>query len=78
MMILYRLITDWFMENATPEGIEDLLIDGLDSDSMNRMVQEFHEDTGGYDFKEFKKYLIDNGVRIIDVEQVDVFFSDKG
>ncbi|MBF0554215.1 MAG: hypothetical protein HQK96_06590 [Nitrospirae bacterium] len=76
-MILYRFITEWWMENATADGIEDLLIKDLDSESMNRMVQEFHDACGTYDFKEFKKYLINKCVRIIDVEQVDVFFTDK-
>lgn len=78
LMILYRFITDWWIENATPDGIDDLLIEGLDSDSMNRMVQGFHKATGRYDFKEFKKYLADKGVKIIDVEQVEVSFTDKG
>lgn len=76
-MILYRFITDWWIENATSDGIEDLLIDGLDNESMIRMVQEFREASGGYDFEAFKEYLICKGVRIIDVQQVDVLFSEK-
>ena len=76
-MILYRLITDWWIENATSEGIVDLLIDDLDSDSMNKMVQEFHQTTGGYDVRVFKKYLSDMGVKIIDIDQVDVVFCEK-
>lgn len=61
-----------------PEGIESLLVDDLDSRSMNRMVQEFHDATGGYDFKEFKKYLADNNVKILEIEPVEVTFSDTG
>jgi hypothetical protein len=76
-MILYRFITDWWLENATADGIEDLLIEDLDSESMNMMVQEFHCTSGGYNFNEFKKYLTDRGVRIIDVEQVNIIFTDK-
>ena len=76
-MILYRFITGWWVENATSDGIVDLLIEGLDSDSMNSMVEEFHRDTNGYDFNEFRKYLACNGVRVIDLEQVEVSFMDK-
>ena len=76
-MILYRFITDWWIENATSEGIEDILIDDLDNESMTRLIQEFRATTDGHNFKEFKKYLICNGVRIIDVPQVDIFFSEK-
>lgn len=76
-MILYRFITAWWMENATPDGIEDLLIEDLDRESMSRLVQEFHCATGGLDFKEFKKYLVEKGVRMIDIPQVDVMFTDK-
>jgi hypothetical protein len=76
-MILYRFITEWWLVNATADGIEDLLIEDLDSESMNRMVQEFYEATGGYNFKEFKKYLISRGIHIIDIEQVDIIFNDR-
>jgi len=76
-MILYRFITDWWLESATADGIEDLLIEDLDTDTLNMMVQEFHERTGRYDFKEFKKYLRCNGVRIIDISQVDILFTNK-
>ena len=76
-MILYRFITDWWLESATADGIEDLLVEDLDTESMNRMVQEFHCVTGCYDFKKFKKYLINRGVHIIDVRQVDILFTDK-
>lgn len=57
LMILYRFVMEWWMENATSDGIENLIIEGLDSESMSMMVKEFHESTGGYDFKKFKKYL---------------------
>jgi hypothetical protein len=77
-MILYRFITEWWLENATPDGIEDLLIEDLDTDAMNRVIQEFHCASGGYDFKEFKKYLTQRGVRIIDVKPVDIIFNDRG
>ena len=65
------------MENATSDGIVDLLVEGLDSDSMSRMVEEFRMVTGGYDFNEFKKYLACKGARVINVEQVEIFFTDK-
>lgn len=60
-----------------PEGIEDLIIDEMDSITMCQLVQEFHNDTRGYDFSEFKKYLLSKGVRIIGVPQVDILFSEK-
>jgi hypothetical protein len=66
------------MENATSEGIMDLLIEGLDSNSMNRIVEEFHRASGGYNFNEFRKYLSCNGITVIDVEQVEIFFTDEG
>jgi ERCC4-related helicase len=51
------------MENATPDGIEDLLIEDLDCESMNRIIREFHCATGGYNFKEIKKYLMVKAIR---------------
>jgi hypothetical protein len=76
-MILYRFISDWWLESATTDGIEDLLVEDLDSESMNGLVQEFHCASGDYNFKQFKKYLVNRGVHIIDVPQVDILFTDK-
>jgi hypothetical protein len=76
-MMLYRFVTDWWLENGTTDGIEDLLIEGVNDRSMIGIIQEFHDATGGYDFKEFKRYLAIKGARIIDVEQVDIFFAEK-
>jgi hypothetical protein len=76
-MKLYRFITDWWVQSGMPDGIEDLLID-LDSDAMDRLVLDFHRANGGYDILKFKKYLVNNGVKIVDFDQVDVNFHDKG
>lgn len=69
-------MTDWWVESGMPEGVEDLLVDGLDSKSMKLLVQEFYTQHG-YNFSEFKKYLLCKGIRIIAVQQVDIFFSEK-
>lgn len=76
-MKLYRFITEWWVESGMPDGIEDMIVD-LDTDAMNKMVWDFHRATGGYDIQEFKKYLADNGVRIVNIDLVDIIFHDKG